>query len=275
MSSVLKKLSNFWRILNYQPSEDTNIQIYESTEVVDYYLNQLPALQLPELAILNRLKLGLDSFRMLDIGIGAGRTTHFFAPLVHHYTGVDYAESMVSACRGKFAGHSYEFSQADVRDLSRWRDGEFDLVLFSFNGLDSISPADREVALLEIRRVTKPGKFFVFSSHNLNSLREHVRYEYWPPTPATMRKNYRSFVLKKLNPPIAEMQHCDFARVVDGSHAYQIRNYWVKPNFQIATLQRLGFTVRAVIDLKGEDLTDDRLRLAKDTWLYYLCVRND
>lgn len=275
MASLLKKVSNFLRILNYKPSEDSNIQVYESDEVVDYYVQQIPELQPPEAAILDFLKPELGSFRMLDIGIGAGRTTHFFAPRVRHYEGVDYSDSMVSACKKMFAANPYTFAQADIRDLSRYADGEFDLVMFSFNGLDSISPEDRELALTAIRRVTKTGKYFVFSSHNLQALSDHVRYQFWPIHRQILQKNYRSFVLRKLNPPIREMQRQNFARVVDGSHAYQIKNYWVRPAFQVQTLQKYGFIAQNVFDLQGKPVSPQNYDLVTDTWLYYLCVRND
>lgn len=48
-------------------------RMYESKDFVDGYVPQLE-LQKPELAILEELRSELPNLRMLDIGVGAGRT---------------------------------------------------------------------------------------------------------------------------------------------------------------------------------------------------------
>src|ERR1019366_8247253 len=60
------------------------------------------------------------------------------------------------------------FEIGDARDLSRFGDGEFDVVLFSFNGMDYISHEDRLRVLAPVRRVLRPGGTFFFSAHSLN-----------------------------------------------------------------------------------------------------------
>jgi SAM-dependent methyltransferase len=73
--------------------------------------------------------------------------------------------AMVKACQGKFSG--LEFVAADAANLSGFRDGSFDAVVFSFNGIDYVLPEQRRRSSWEhIYRVLKPGGRLIFSSHN-------------------------------------------------------------------------------------------------------------
>ncbi|HEY8087054.1 MAG TPA: class I SAM-dependent methyltransferase, partial [Polyangiaceae bacterium] len=56
--------------------------------------------------------------------------------------------------------------QADARDLSRWADQSFQLVVFSFNGIDAVNPEGRATILREAHRVLRKGGAFLFSAHN-------------------------------------------------------------------------------------------------------------
>ena len=115
---------------------------------------------MPELSILEELRTELPNFRMLDIGVGAGRTTKHFAGLVKEYVGVDYSITMIKACREKFP--QYRLEVADARNLSLFDDAYFDFVLFSFNGIDAVEHQDRLAILREIRRVLRKGGYFCF-----------------------------------------------------------------------------------------------------------------
>jgi SAM-dependent methyltransferase len=101
---------------------------------------------------------------VLDIGVGAGRTTSLLLPLSADYVGVDYTAEMVSACRKLHPGVRIE--QMDARDLGAFEDGRFALVMFSFNGIDAVDPAGRMQVLREVHRVLEPGGTFLFSAHN-------------------------------------------------------------------------------------------------------------
>ena len=80
---------------------DNNRVVYESEDVIRYYLSQND-LQKPEETILNELRNKLPQMSMLDIGVGAGRTTTHFAFLAKEYIGIDYSGQMVNACQRKF-----------------------------------------------------------------------------------------------------------------------------------------------------------------------------
>jgi SAM-dependent methyltransferase len=109
---------------------------------------------------------GLD---ILDVGVGAGRTTAFLAPQAGRYLGIDYSTAMIEACRRRFP--AFEFRVADAADLSFLPDGGFDIAFFSFNGIDYLpTDAGRASCLRELRRVTRPGGRIIISSHNARVL---------------------------------------------------------------------------------------------------------
>ena len=150
---------------------DPNRDVYSSQNVVRHYA-QLKLLQPAEQAVLTRLNPQLAQMKMLDIGVGGGRTTHHFHQRVGDYVGIDYAAEMIAACRQRFADGSppLALEVGDARDMGDFPDQSFDLILFSFNGIDYISHADRLRVLKEIHRVGKPGGYFCFSSHNLQGI---------------------------------------------------------------------------------------------------------
>ncbi len=106
---------------------------------------------------------------ILDLGVGGGRTVAALSDKASLYIGVDYAQAMVDACKARYP--TLNFCCASACDLSRFGDGMFDVVVFSFNGLGYIrTDAERAAALAEIARVLKPGGIFIFSLHNAKAL---------------------------------------------------------------------------------------------------------
>jgi SAM-dependent methyltransferase len=103
---------------------------------------------------------------VLDIGVGAGRTTPLLRAISEDYTAIDYTREMVDACRLRHAG--VDVRQMDARDLSAFANGQFALVVFSFNGIDSVDLDDRHQVLREVHRVLRPGGLFIVSAHNRN-----------------------------------------------------------------------------------------------------------
>jgi SAM-dependent methyltransferase len=105
--------------------------------------------------------------RILDIGVGAGRTVSPLRDLGQSYQGVDYVQEMVDHCRARFPG--VRFERADARQMSLFADGSFDLVFFSCNGICMVDHPGRLAILAEVRRLLSPGGVFIFSTCNRNS----------------------------------------------------------------------------------------------------------
>lgn len=135
---------------------------YEDPAVVDYYARAEGLQPAEEIVLSKYFRAGM---RVLDIGVGGGRTTPFLAPLASRYVGIDKSSAMVERCRQAFPDLLFEC--LDAAAPSVYGEGSFDFVLFSFNGLGYVpTDAERQVCLHECVRVLGTGGIFAFSLHN-------------------------------------------------------------------------------------------------------------
>jgi SAM-dependent methyltransferase len=232
-------------------------------------------LQGAEALILEELRPLMRDWSMLDVGVGAGRTTHHFAPAVAEYIGVDISPPMVEACRRHYGSEHRRFEVVDVLDLSRYGNQRFDFVMFSFNGLDYLTHEDRARALEQLHATCKPGAYFCFSTHNIQAL-PHVM----PLRPQITRhpvrlwrnmSNWLRWWLghsRHMNRVIAERR--DWAIVNDGAHECRLSTYYVRPKAQLAQLDPMFSDIRA-FTYRGRELARNDLDSVDDAWLYYLC----
>jgi SAM-dependent methyltransferase len=103
--------------------------------------------------------------RVLDAGVGTGRTTPALVARAGRYVGFDVAPAMIDAARVRFPG--VDLRVADATRLDGFDDCSFDAVVFSYNGLDYLEPYERRAAALrELRRVLAPTGVLLFSTHN-------------------------------------------------------------------------------------------------------------
>jgi ubiquinone/menaquinone biosynthesis C-methylase UbiE len=240
-----------------------NWDVFQSKRTVEIY-RQNEGLQLAEQSIFGLIKDKLGFMKMLDIGVGAGRTTHHFAPLVKEYTGIDYSQNMVNACQERFA--HLHFLRSDARSMGSFNDSLFDLILFSYNGIDYINHDDRAKALREIKRVGRPGGLFCFSSHNLGYIRNFLKVPLNRNiVPAYQRYCQTTQILKSQLP---------YAFIRDGGEDFKLLTYYVKPSQQVKVLHELGFReIRLFLEKTGQQIMDiSRIDdYSQDRWLYYLC----
>ncbi len=252
-----------------------NKTTFESSGVVAFYARSRD-LQKPEKKILDVVRPRLAGARLLDVGIGGGRTTEHVAPLVREYVGVDYAASMVAECRKRFAGKPWHdaLAVADVRAMKEYDDASFDAVWFSYNGIDYIDHEGRIAALAEIHRVARPGAPFFFSTHNTACLPALFAY---PKTlnPVRAAEALVKYVrLRTNNDPLADLVARPYAIVSDGSYAFRSATYYIRADAQARQLEDAGFTgVRVFALSTGEELRGDAIAACEDPWLYYLCER--
>ena len=248
---------------------DSNKYIYQNKKIVDIY-SKANYLDKPEVMLLYKFEENLKSMHMLDIGVGGGRTTNYFAHLVKHYTGIDYSNGMINMCKERFP--SLEFIQCDVRDMHIFQDNSFDLVLFSFNGIDNLGHDDRLIALKEIRRVCKKSDgIFFFSSHNLNFIPYWFSFKFSLDPFITCNNLYKYFLLKLKN--INVKYDKDYALINDGAHQFKFKQYYISPKFQINQLNDIGFEKVRLFRLdSGTEITcESEMQNAIDPWIHYLC----
>ncbi len=209
-------------------------------------------LQPPEQAIFREHSAELASAAMLDVGVGAGRTTACLARRARSYFATDFSPAMAAAFRSRFPDLESNVAVLDARSMPSLSDNSFDITLFSFNGLDYLpSWPDRLAALREIHRVTKPGGLFVFSSHNLAwpGLRS-----FWPSgrKPLLEKAEHAVKQLYRViaNPSYAETLAMPWARVRDGGHLFTLCNTYVRPSEQRAQVEQEAFADVAMYALE-------------------------
>jgi ubiquinone/menaquinone biosynthesis C-methylase UbiE len=240
-----------------------NNAVYQSMRTVESYAHS-EDLQPAEQSILGELKDRLIPMKMLDIGVGAGRTTVHFAPLVKEYTGIDYSQNMVKACQKRFGQMS--FQTADARSMGCFKDSTFDFILFSFNGIDCMSHEDREKVLQEIKRVGRSGGLFCFSTHNLGYIKNFFKVPLNRKIFHALRRYFQTKEILK-----ARAAH---AVIRDGGENYQLQTYYIKPSEQLEVLHQNGFNdIRVFLEKTGKEVTDLSQidHFTNERWLYYLC----
>jgi ubiquinone/menaquinone biosynthesis C-methylase UbiE len=142
-----------------------NQNIFEDRKVIAYYAKDLDLTE-TELLILQRYRADhIDNKRVLDLGVGTGRTVPSIAPHAAEYVALDYSNGMIDVCKSRYP--RYRIEHGDARDLSHFGSDSFDCVLFSYNGIDFVNHSDRLVVLHEVSRVLTVGGIFIFSTHNL------------------------------------------------------------------------------------------------------------
>jgi ubiquinone/menaquinone biosynthesis C-methylase UbiE len=249
----------------------SNQKAYGKSELVKYYVRWGKLLP-PEEVILDLLRDRLAGMRMLDIGVGGGRTTTYFSDLVSDYVGIDYCPAMIAACQARlldFPG-KVTFEVGDARNMTQFPENAFDFILFSFNGIDGITWADRNLALREIHRVGKPGGYFCFSSHNLQSLDEYFKFKMHGNLLKLPTKIAKYILLRIFNGNYRQLLQMDYTIIRDGAHFFRIHTYYVKPEYQAGQLGKAGFKIVGIFKNDGQEVKDN-FQETESNWLYYLC----
>ncbi len=264
--------------------------LYNSESISSDYAKR-DYLEGAESSIIEKFGNRFKEMDMLDVGVGGGRTTKYFAPLMRSYIGMDYAPAMVRTCEAKYGG-KYYFVESDVRFMNIFGDSMFDFVLFSYNGIDSFCHEDRLIALMEIKRVLRNGGYFCFSSHNLNwenlsnlfSFKSNgigrdkkngsggfitLFSDSIKSRLGTLRLNILNGNLWRKN-FIQEIRENQRGLLFDNSLNGRISVYYVTRNEQIKQLENAGFKNITTYSRNGMS-TEDEDELDRDGWIYYLC----
>ena len=136
---------------------------------------------------------------------------------------------------------------------AQFHDGEFDVVMFSYNGLDCLDPESRLVALREISRVLKPGGVFIFSAHNTRALPKRMSLtRHFTLHPLNLLRGIKSWVqLNYIYNSPAKLKRAlaaPFCTVHDGSYRFAYEPYYIKPEAQLEQLVPY-FQVERVLEL--------------------------
>lgn len=258
-----------------------NVDVYN--EYVDAYQDY--TLDLSERKILSVFKKQWHNMKMLDIGVGTGRTSYTFAPIVKDYTGIDYSHKMIEKCKEVIGeGDSVRFDYQDATNLSKYKDKQFDFVLFSMNGICSVDHEARLKILTEVHNVMDDDGFFFFSTHSLHSFPDHFPFKIELPkfnkrqpfhwlyrwSKSLSRKIRIKKAYKGTN--VSEICNMPWSILITGDHDFKMQIYHTKPDYQVKQLEDAGFEVVTVYDQKGKER--DPLRERINEYMYYLCKKS-
>jgi SAM-dependent methyltransferase len=252
--------------------DEVNRAVYNARFVYLYYLSK--ALMPVEAACLSKYQQHFSGRDVLDIGVGAGRTSRYLAPLARRYEAIDYSPVMVNYLKTKMPEISVR--QADFRDLRIFEDCSFDSVFATANVIDALSHQDRLRALSEASRVLRPGGILAFSTHNL-------RYKHassgprlkWSWNPIRLGINGVSYLLGSWNhvrvAPL-RMTTPEYALLNDPGHFYACLHYYVARSTVRLQLAGAGMRLLEVLDGSGRvvaETEDD----SQWPWLFYVGQR--
>ena len=224
-----------------------NNRLYNKDNIVDIFYNYNNDKLMPiEQATFKSLMHLLHNFNMLDIGIGCGRTTNFFIDKVNSYIGIDYSTEMIKKTKKKFPKNKNNFKVVDARNLYLMENNSYDLVLFSFNGIDYVNNDDRIKILNEIYRVTKKDGYFILSSHNISSNEENIRDLKNP-------EQYDYYIIKD---------------------KHYLDTYYINPCKFVKQLKDIGFTTHKIYGYNGEEYDDFNKIPKTNHWPYYFTKKN-
>lgn len=255
---------------------DSNKNIYEKKEIADYY-QSYKDLQPAEKIIIDLLNPNLHHYKMLDIGVGGGRTSSYFIPKVKNYIGIDYSHEMINTCI-KLFGNKYpetKFELKDARNIEEYESSSFDLILFSFNGIDYMNIEERFDFISKSYNLLKPDGYLCFSSHNTLFLEKLFSF--------TLRKNifkmFKQIIdlkkLKKINKEEITNNNQNYKYINDGAHDFMLSTCYTEPSYQKQIIIKSGFSSVNIFSNNSTseiNFSDSKI-LSNSPWIYYLCKK--
>ena len=220
----------------------------------------------PEHAALASIASSSRGKRILDLGVGAGRTVPALHALSEHYVGVDYVPEMVAHCRDRFP--KVRFEVADARSLTAFADRSFDLIVFACNGISMVAHEGRLAILKEVRRLLAPDGHFIFSTYNRNN-KAHERF--FIPPGFSMSLNPLRFGARavrfgahavygfynRMRFARHEIRTDEYSIINDRCHDYSTMLYYINPDRQVEQLKSVGFRkAPALFDQRGEPVPE-------------------
>jgi ubiquinone/menaquinone biosynthesis C-methylase UbiE len=218
---------------------------------------------------------------ILDLGVGAGRTVALLRPISRDYVGLDYTPELVDVCRESHPG--VRIVQGDARDLSQFADESFQLVVFSFNGIDAVNPTDRAAILGEVYRVLRTGGAFLFSAHNRNGPGYGEKFSLGIYRTRNPVKLAGRVMLAMLHLARAVRNYENYSKLRDEGDGYALRNasahdhgilvHYVTLQTQLKQLASTGFLPDPLVwaSADGRRLSPDDD--TSDAWWFHLLAR--
>jgi SAM-dependent methyltransferase len=260
---------------------DSNSDTYRSLRVVKSYAgfeDLFPA----EAEIFRRYPRQFSG-AVLDIAIGAGRTTRVLLPQAKKYVGFDFSAGMVSLSKAYFP--DADLRQLDMRETPQVFAGQrFDAILISFNGIDYISWEHRNTLLAALREMLTPSGVLAFSTHDLEAVNENRGFrirddlrpdwrEWWSRPIAGAKKLAKlPFWMARALPNYLKHRSLEkifdgFAYVNDSGENYGLLTCYVSSARQIGALEAMGY--------RNVSVLQPWLASERAAFNYFVCTRGE
>jgi SAM-dependent methyltransferase len=217
--------------------------------------------------------------RVLDVAMGAGRTTAALFPRARRYVGLDLSEAMVAGARERHP--EADLRVMDMRVVPAAFAGEvFDAILIAFNGIDCVEWSDRNDLLAGLRGLLGADGVLVFSTHSLDVAQTNRRRmqlvapELLRPRALQRPRDWLKGFLYQARWTVRSIpnrmrnrrleRHFDgYAYLNDSGEAYSLLTCFVSEAKQRASLESMGYRVEQVIG--GAEVRSE--------WHYFICRR--
>jgi ubiquinone/menaquinone biosynthesis C-methylase UbiE len=260
------------RTATSEPQDDVNHAVYNSRRIYRRYLSI--SLTASETACFSKYQTHLAGRDVLDIGVGAGRTARYLAPLARRYQAVDYSCVMVGYMTKTMPAISIQ--QADFRNLNIFGDSSFDFVLATDNVIDALCHQDRMQALREASRVLRPGGILAVSSHNLRYKKAFSSPQFdWSLNPVRLPRACAKYVFSWWNHlRVGRLRRItpDYALINDTGHHYACLHYYASLCTVKKQLANCGMRLIEVFDRLGRPV-DEAGDVSENPNLLYVAER--
>jgi ubiquinone/menaquinone biosynthesis C-methylase UbiE len=204
--------------------------------------------------------------RILDLGVGGGRTVNSLLEISRDYVGADYVQEMVDHCRDRYPHARFEL--ADARAMPQFENHSFDVIVFAWAGICMVNHEGRLAILREIRRLLSPHGVFIFSTFNRNS-REHGRWFrfpdfHWPKSLTRLPEAGARYLARTLICVGNRLRHLrhekatqEYSIINDQFHEYRTMHYYITFDEQLKQLAAHGFGQCTGYDAAGNPVTHD------------------
>lgn len=233
-----------------------NDRLWSRTDLVKAYATR--ELRPVEVMLLVRYREALSG-RVLELGCGAGRLTGYLAEFASSAHGIDISPAMIEASRRNCPRAT--FSEGDLRDVSAFAPGSFDVIVATYNVIDVLGDEERRALLDEMHGVLAPDGLLILSTHNRDyapRLGEPLQLRGRSPlrvaiTLARMPRWQRT--RRRLLP--LERDEPGYAVLNDISHDFSALHYYIFRGAQARQLAEHGFELLECQNLDGRRVQSD------------------
>ena len=236
---------------------------YEKAGIVREYTKFSPIWP-EEKKIFEKYHKSIKNKAVLDIGCGGGRTTESLKDMTTDYTGIDYSEKMIEACKRKF--RESNLIHCDASEMSVLGNKKYDFISFSFNGLDSMTHDKRIKTLREICNRLKTDGIFTFSTHNRDFKRKATVFELLGLNMIRNIWHIYSYLKGRKH-----QIHHETYEIVSDHFDFGYLMYFISKSHQVKQLEDAGFRTIEIINCECESTTIDAID-SDSNCFHYVCT---